>query len=438
MKKTMMIAMILCCVITACRKDDMVNSSAVAPAEGADTAQSLSLQNVKDWFARQGTKDPGIKMDWTNAEQATWGDRRYWLVPMPGQPEMNGVKQGYRKAAFLRDTSGNISARFLDIIPDAAYFQRKGRVSTADFTGRVFIYNMDDHLLSGRVYIDGKQAGEIKPSNGEKVHTDQLQIVESCQWHDSSYTDADGVLVIYSEKICSYDVYDDGFNPTEGASGGGVSVPTDEDPVAPQAGNGGAPPQPAELPGEDGEKIDPKSYMDCFSTLPDIGSKMTITVYVQEPAPGLPFNVGSNSVGHTAIGLTKTYNGQSITQVVGFYPDATGKDKIHAPSRILDNSDLGYSVSIKYDVIASNFNKIAAFISNPPATYDVFSYNCTNFAFDACKSGGITLPNPVGNMGLAQTGMLPGALGNSIRNLTGVANNDTNGGVVGTTHGPCN
>ncbi|MEO7215561.1 hypothetical protein [Mucilaginibacter sp.] len=437
-RKPILLTLLLLLLAAACRKDTTINpDNSLIPGK-TDTSGILTLQQVKDWFRKQPVSNPGITMDWANAESIPRGSSNYWLVPMPGQPELNGIKQGYRKTAFLRDSTGSIISRHLDIIPDAAYFQRKGKVTTADFTGRVFIYNNNKQLLAGRIYVNGKQAGEIKPSTGEHLHTDALQLVEDCQWHDSSYTDADGVLVIYSEKICSYSSYDDGFNPTEGGGPGSFGNPPAEDPIAPQGGNGGSSPEPSNLPGEDGQKIDPKSYMDCFGTLPDIGSKMTITVYVQEPAPGLPFNVGPNSVGHTAIGLTKTYNGQSITQVVGFYPDATGKSKMHAPSRILDNSDLEYNVSIQYDVIASSFNRIASFISDPPDTYDAFSYNCTNFVVDACKTGGISLPDATGNMGLMQTGMVPGALGSSIRNIGNTGNTNTSGGTTGETHGPCN
>jgi hypothetical protein len=142
--------------------------------------------------------------------------------------------------------------------------------------------------------------------------------------------------------------------------------------------------------------------MKCFQNIPDQGATMKVTVYVQEPWPGTTFNIGPNSVGHTAIGLTKTNGGQTITQTVGFYPDATGMSKMHAPSKIVNNGgDLEYNNSITYTVSAGDFQKISDYIANPPPTYDLTSFNCTNFVYAACQKGNITLPDPYSTVGPA-------------------------------------
>ena len=325
------------------------------------------------------------------------------------------------------------------MVPDALYLQSHEQVKRSDFYGRIFFYDLSYRLVNGFVYANGKIIGDIKPAEKNKSRTDAVRIdlkpiTEICSSNDDYYVNAQGEVVIYSQRICTYSSNSDGLS-----DGGAVS--TGGDYAGAGGGSGGASagaPPVADLPGENSSKIDPKAYMNCFSSLPDIGSKMTITVFVQEPQPGLPFNIGTNSVGHTAIGLTKTYQGQTITQVVGFYPDATGKSKMHAPSKILDNTDLKYNVSISYPIIAADFEKIVKFVSNPPDTYDLTQYNCTSFVYNACSSGGIKLPDPIGNMGLGLTSMMPSALGNSIRQVGNVANTNLDGGVVGTTHGPCN
>jgi hypothetical protein len=226
-----------------------------------------------------------------------------------------------------------------------------------------------------------------------------------------------------------------------GATG---SAPVSGQPGLPPASGGGsspsAPPPASNLPGENKNAVNPKDMMKCFQNLPDAGSTMKITVYVQEPWPGTTFNVGPNSVGHSAISLTKINGSQRITQTVGFYPDATGLAKVHAPSKIVDNGgDLDYNASISYTVNSADFNKIINYINNPPSTYDISDFNCTNFVVSACQAGNITLPNAVTYSQLYQAGPVstPATLGDSIEKMKGDPNVNTNGGTVPFSNGPC-
>lgn len=267
-----------------------------------------------------------------------------------------------------------------------------------------------------------------------------VYVSSDCEWYDSSYYDAEGVFTVHSEQVCSYSVYEDGFYPDAEAGGGSGNAGGDA-----LAGGGGgtgdAPasePPPVDLPDQPKAAIDPKAFMNCFSSLPDQGAKETITVYVQEPQPGLPFNYGTNSVGHTAISLTKSSGGQTITQTVGYYPGDTKLATVGTSSKLVNNQNLGYTVSITYNVLPFEFNAIAKFIANPPSAYNLYTYNCTNFVYDACKQGNITLPDPTGNMGMFQTGMTPAALGNSLRAVAPDQNVNAKGGTVGASHGPCN
>ena len=239
--------------------------------------------------------------------------------------------------------------------------------------------------------------------------------------------------MIYSELVCSTQIYDDGDTGTAQSSGADL--------LGSAGGGGGSmttAPAMSNLPGQSGPKISPRKYTDCFGSIPDAGSKDIVTVYVQEPLPGTSFNVGPNSVGHVAIGLTKS-NGQStITQVIGFYPDATGLSKIDAPGKLVDNGAMNYTVSISYQVIPQEFNQILNYVSVTPSTYDLFSFNCANFVYDACLAGNIKLPDPWTSVGFdAAQIMTPGALGSSISNLTGYNNVNGKGGNAPNSHGPC-
>jgi len=435
-------------VAPACRKEQPENVSRPILTNGND---SLSVEDVKKWFAVQTVNIEKtsqstfqkfslsqLEINWKEIVSVRLDTANYLVGDLPGdQPVFQNVKQGFRKIIFHHNKNGQIESLILEVIPDALYLQRAEKIEPSTFTGRVFVYDSSYQLKSGLIYLNGKNLGAIKPNSSplkkstDKLTIDYAQAIETCNWVDNNYVNSNGEVVIYSEKTCTYTIDDPNI------PGSGTSAPVSTGHTGGGGGTSASAPEPSNLPMEGNPGIKSKDYMDCFGNLPDAGSKMTVTIYVQEPAPGLPFNVGPNSVGHTAIGLTKTYKGQSITQVVGFYPDATGKAKMHAPSKILDNSDLKYTTSITYSIIASEFNKIVKYIATPPDVYDITDFNCTNFAYNACLTGGIKLPDPNGNMGLGKTGMTPAALGSSLRDIAPNNNVNTNEGRIPPTKGPC-
>jgi hypothetical protein len=466
--KTKLISMLLIMsVILSCRKDQQSITSNPT-IKNSDSVKSLSLAEIKDWYGKNVSDTSSQKnlnavtaingkttfslsslpFSWDKIQSFTNKKGNYWLTYLGGQPTFQNVKQGYRKLAFIRDSTGQIQARILEIIPDGLYYQRKQKAETKDFTGRVFIYDASYHLLSGNVYSGGKQIGRIKPqtlsTTSSNVRTLEVQVSQDCQWNDSNYIDAEGVFTVYSEYDCTYTIYDDGFYPD--VSGGGGS--STGDPLGGGGGGGGdssSAPAVSNLPGEFNPTIDPKAFMNCFGTIADAGATMSITVYVQEPWPGTSFNIGPNSVGHTAIGLSKSGGGSTITQVVGFYPNATGYSKIHAPSKVSSNGgDLQYNASITYNVSATQFSQIANYIANPPGTYDLSSFNCTDFVIGACQSGNISLPNASSIVGFngatlsPEYSNTPAGLGTSLRNMQGKPGVSNSDGTTPNSHGPCN
>ncbi|WP_295797769.1 hypothetical protein [Mucilaginibacter sp.] len=474
--KTKLISMLLLLsMIISCKKDQQsVNSKSAL--QNSDSLQTLSLAQVKDWYGKNAstpsntnslnaTSTAGsnktfalssVPFAWEKAQSVNNTKGNYWLVYLDGQPKFKNVKQGYRKLAFIRDSTGKIQSRILEIIPDAIYLQRKQKATVADFTGRVFIYDQNYKLISGDVYGNGKLMGKIKPkltssattqtstTQPSKFQTDEVSVQQDCQWNDSSYIDGDGVFTVYSELDCTTTIYDDGggsgggggyTGSTGDAGGGGGGTGSSSSPAS----------QPSNLPGENKDAVNPKALMKCFGNITDPNAKMTVTVYVEEPWPGTSFDIGPNSVGHVAIGLTKSSGSTSITQTVGFYPNATGYAKLNAPSKIVDNGgDLNYNVSISYSVSATQFNQITNYVANPPGTYDLNTFNCTNFVSSACQAGGITIPDAMGVVGLngatmsLDKAMTPAHLGGSIEDMKGQSNVNTTGGYTPNSSGPCN
>jgi hypothetical protein len=105
---------------------------------------------------------------------------------------------------------------------------------------------------------------------------------------------------------------------------------------------------------------------------------------------------------------------------------------------------LNYNVSISYTVSASQFNQITNYVANPPGTYDLNTFNCTNFVASACQAGGITIPDAMGVVGLngatmtLDKAMTPAHLGSSIEDMKGQSNVNTTGGYTPNSNGPCN
>jgi len=473
--KTKLISMLLLLsMIISCKKDQQ-SANPKSALQNSDSLQTLSLAQVKDWYGKNAstpsntnslnaTSTAGsnktfalssVPFAWEKAQSVNNTKGNYWLVYLDGQPKFKNVKQGYRKLAFIRDSTGKIQSRILEIIPDAIYLQRKQKATVADFTGRVFIYDQNYKLISGDVYGNGKLMGKIKPkltsstttqtstTQSSRFQTDEVAIQQDCQWNDSSYIDGDGVFTVYSELDCTTTIYDDGG----GGGGGGYTGSTGD------AGGGGGgtgsssspASEPSNLPDENKDAVNPKALMKCFGNITDPNAKMTVTVYVEEPWPGTSFDIGPNSVGHVAIGLTKSSGSTSITQTVGFYPNATGYAKLNAPSKIVDNGgDLNYNVSISYTVTASQFSQITNYVANPPATYDLNTFNCTNFVSSACQAGGIAIPDAMGVVGLngatmsLDKAMTPAHLGGSIEDMKGQSNVNTTGGYTPNSSGPCN
>lgn len=434
------LAFLLILVVFSCKKESRVSKTAGGQHD------LFPLEAVKNWYR----PEPGITVDWDQAKHHQTKTGEYWLVGANGRPTFGRLQLGYRRLLFFKNSKGVITEQVLEIIPDAFYLQRAQQVTGKDFTGRIFVFDRNRALLGGLTYQNGKQIGSLKAAGKDTTRLQTNSAPVNCVWYDDNYINADGELVVYAEQICDPIFNAGGGDGFAAGSGGGYSPAGSGDGAIVEHGGGGggagnptAAPAVSNLPGENNPGINPKDFMKCFQNIPDQGATMKITIYVQEPFPGTTFNIGPNSVGHVAIGLSKTNGNQNITQVVGFYPDATGLDKMHAPSKVVNNGGgLQYNVRISYNVSAADFQKISNYIADPPAIYDLTTFNCTNFVYNACKTGNITLPDPYSTVGPATPPgapavMAPAGLGDSIEKLKGQSNVNTNGGRTPISKGAC-
>ncbi|MBD1433244.1 hypothetical protein H8B06_10430 [Sphingobacterium sp. DN00404] len=217
-------------------------------------------------------------------------------------------------------------------------------------------------------------------------------------------------------------------------------------------------PDDAELIGQENPEVNPEDYTDCFGNISNTGASFKVTAYVLEPNPGTNDFFGTNSVGHVAIGLTKTGgNGQSITQVLGFYPEGANIFKEYTgPSKIVDNGDsddlMPYTIKMDFDMgnNAAAFQNILNKVNTPPATYHALTNNCVRYVYEACQAGGLAVPFQMSTIYMSTTPFSPpvpvsaytpagmaqamrGAMAGGNTNISTANNVD-----VPTSHGPCN
>jgi len=438
MKNYFKIALAIIITVSACKKDHIDR-----PLRGE---QQLTIAQTRLWLeANEKSIVKKYKLQWEKAARLSQSSGDRIVMPLSGQPTIGGHPQGFRELSITKSPkTGLLQANFVEFIPDALYFQRKGGWAKADFTGWALIYDRHYQFLSGILLSSGRKVGEMLPaSNSQRQQfiskinnstaaqqpvaptgTGNIQHlfapVEECTWTQSSYIDSEGVLVIHNQRSCTQvSPYDDPWTdytgievqPREYQTGGGGGSPT-----APE------PPAPSNLPGEDSEKVNPKKMMDCFAQLNSRNAAYQVKIMVVEPFPGTSFNLGPNSFGHVAMSLSKTAGGQTITQTIGYYPTGTGLSQLHSKGIVRDNGDISYNVGASYFTDEKGFQKILDYVSNPPLTYDFMEFNCSSFVYEASRSAGLPVPDPMTQVGFAGPGgagyaRTPAGMGSALRTV---------------------
>lgn len=200
--------------------------------------------------------------------------------------------------------------------------------------------------------------------------------------------------------------------------------------------------------------VNPKSMVDCFGTISNIGAKYSISIASNIPVDGRPEQVinGFNG-GHVFLTLTKSNSlGQNISQVIGFYPvnSILSGTTINVPSMIVNDENHKFNAIFTLNNISStNFqsamNTVLDLSNN---NYNLLDFNCTDFALGVFNSAGGNLKiNPftmpvfnnnifIGNFKIANT---PSSLYYKISSLQNSNNNNAQIGIsnAGSSHGPC-
>jgi len=125
----------------------------------------------------------------------------------------------------------------------------------------------------------------------------------------------------------------------------------------------------------------------------------------------------ANSVGHSFISIQQ---GNHIA-VIGFYLESNKITPINTSGSGTygNDSNHNYNVSITKNINSNQLQNILNYIyNNQDTTYNLNTYNCTNFAIDIGNLAGLNLPDSYGSW-LGGGGSNPGVLGQYIRDSSG-------------------
>ena len=349
--------------------------------------------------------------------------------------------------------------------------------------------------LNGIIHISSLKQKEIKQHkiingfivNKEKNNNNNNDFVKA----DDSNTLPEVIVVgyIYSTGVTwsewmslldiygssGYDIYGGSANTGGGSSNGGYGYYSPLDPFEgtthyPEYNdNGDGMPTDDDIPSDDTRVIEYEpvasvaaialdTYLQCFSTIADVGSTCSIEIFSDLPVDGEPntfFNWENGSPGHSFLQIKKSNGMQSIQQNIGFYPNQGWKSiatPAPIPGKFVDNAGHEFNASLKMSLTPEELQSIInemLYLKNS-IKYDIDENNCTDFAlhiFNFVRPGDpILIPKYDIPGGMAPTGTnTPQGLYQKLFSMKEEggpeAANITLPGVfgwVGNSNGPCN
>lgn len=426
---------------SSCSKDDSVpreeNIEKLALIKSAfETAQENYSKSISysSLSFRQSLKR---NLNWGHAEFIN--DTLYVPVSLilPDSLQSNGNIEFLVNSVWMRAVDGGNELEFemVTLLPN-------GLTDVQFFSGKV-IY--EDYFLGnprfssfteGKLVRNSKIITKYNSSKKSKREVDciNLPIGEVCVGHPTNSEEPEICTTKY-ERVCR--------ETGDGGGGGGLPPPSGGGGGSGGSSSTGVNPD-AELfiPSHDGEIIvNINDYLKCYSSTK---GKMTLTIYVDQPKPGKRDTwsgvVTQPDVGHTFIGI----NQNGVTRILGFYPsEAVSLKNPEKGAALVDDSKHEYNVSISYEVSTDKISQLLSAIKNYRKTYNLNSFNCTNFAMEMSAKAGVTLPSTIGEWGNfivgSGKGNNPGDMGEDLRkfNSTGVTKK-TNYGIAPSNSGTCN
>jgi len=278
--------------------------------------------------------------------------------------------------------------------------------------GTLFLFDFKRNIDNEKSYIQKLSVHELIRSYKVNINIIDLDTFKETSFltlKNYSYKSNGGYMGIcnlcHINNIEPVEINDYWYNDT---------FPPDFGPQIPMPGIGSIPdPNTApEVEGPDELIEDIDDYLECFDT----GIEAKLTVYVLQPIPNSGATHSGTSVGHAFISIQQ---GNYIS-VIGFYPISNWITPLYLSGTGVygNDSKASYNVSITKNINSEQLQNILNYIyDNQGATYNLNTYNCTDFTIDIGNLAGLNLPESNGGWpGAGESN--PGVLGQHIRNMS--------------------
>ena len=169
-------------------------------------------------------------------------------------------------------------------------------------------------------------------------------------------------------------------------------------------------------------------FLRCYST----SQSAIITIYADQPITNSSASISaSGDVGHAFVSISQ--NGKTST--FGFYPSGEGIKSAYGPSVMGNNGGDSFDVSLSRTVSGTTLGRILSHAINFPNQYNVYNYNCTDYALEIANLAGMNIDNAWGVYPTGQGGDNPGKLGQILRARNGA---NISGGRAPSENNGCN
>lgn len=371
----------------------------------------------------------------------------------------------------LTETEEGTSAHIVQYVPDSDWYDNYGydKKNWDNYTGKVIYYSPEGVEFARSCMQDGLTQKCSESANGGRAE----DVVYECYTETRIWSVCDKNGCVYHVETVSLGCTVHFVPGSGGGSSGGVPPPDyPEDPrdcVFNAVGDCEpvtTPPTPVTppacgpndvrnsrgmcLPAWDADVVlladqDPNSiitdiadYLKCF----DPNSPSQITIYVDQPTRGSRDTWSGSrvapDVGHTFISISQGSN----TRIFGFYPGGDGVNPKWEPSTnsiLVNDSGHPFDVSMGFTMSSSQTSQLLNSVSNFEQTYNLDSYNCTDFGLTCYGMTGLSLPDSQGEWPFGG-GSNPGDLGQDIRSFAGASGHTkrTSSGTGPSNSGNCN
>lgn len=264
------------------------------------------------------------------------------------------------------------------------------------------LYNMNNNLISNK-----EKGKNTKKATNSRIVCEQWGYVET----------SGGVTeLIYTWWVCTND--------------------SRNEEMVPDGGGGGSTTANIVFVGPSNKISNINDYLKCFN----LAQSAELIIYVDQPTAN---NSASWSgtftdpyVGHTFVAIQQG----GIRKVFGYYP-STNVSLTYPNDPKAFGNDQGHTfdVSLSIPINPDQLLNVIGYANNAPSTYNLNTYNCTDFAIAIGNLVGLGLPDSYGTWP-GGGGSNPGQLGQEIRNMTLPTNSSrqTTGANAASNTGTCN